>query len=364
MIAVDSSRLAQVYPGDLPGSPGFTGADLAKILHPKPVPKLTVTGLSADVQMQVVGFAKPDDGSHNYLMLQLVRPDGTQSVVPVGPLTKTQQAYTAPLDGCQPSCVLAGLFLAQVAKQATDIVLSATTARNGTDVLVKSVSGVDMTESTAWRAALGSDTVGPLLTQSSDGLDISMPRQLYGGLLVSSRIFPANIPAALPAVFAGSRFYGTFGGVVDTAPFGDEKVPVNYVRQLPTIPRLGAFGSMVDLEYATTANGFTDAFATAEVWLAPNTPASMVARLKSAGLTVATDETTSAAVASYRSDSSEAARRYALLGAGLGLALAVIALLLVVPASAEPGPPNSRHYVYRVYRNAPCGVRSSPVICC
>jgi hypothetical protein len=98
---------------------------------------------------------------------------------------------------------------------------------------------------------------------------------------------------------------------------------------LPTIPRLGAFGSMVDLEYATTANGFTDAFATAEVWLAPNTPASVVARLKSAGLTVATDETTSAAVASYRSDSSEAARRYALLGAGLGLALAVIALMLV-----------------------------------
>jgi len=328
-LAVDSSRLSAIFPAGLPGAPGLTGAELARLLHPSPVSGFDVNGNTIAVQVDAKVFGKGDKGATFYLIVEMLRPDGTLLRTPLGPLTVGAHTYQAGLDGCDPTCSVLGLFPAEVGRGAEDVVLSAVPVRAGSELVVQTINGKSPGPSVNWRGSLDPAVIGPVLADSAAGLDISLPGESYNGLTVNSHIYPAATPAALPAVYSGDLPPQLLGGVSTSSTFGDIKMPVAFTRKIAAMPRLGEVGSMVDLQYANYLNATSTNFATLQVWLGKDAPSDIVAKLGAAGVGVVSSQTMSAAVTSYRADSSEAARRYALLGAALGLALGIIALLLV-----------------------------------
>jgi hypothetical protein len=99
---------------------------------------------------------------------------------------------------------------------------------------------------------------------------------------------------------------------------------------------LGTSGTIVDLESAVDATDPAAATAVPEVWARGDTPAEVLAGLRAAGVTVIRDDTRGTALAAYRDQVPETVRRLSLALAAIGVALAVIALLLA--ATVERGP--------------------------
>ena len=128
---------------------------------------------------------------------------------------------------------------------------------------------------------------------------------------------------------AGKLQPSSFGGSVTFSAFGASAAPISIRAAVEAIPRLGRNGLIVDLGYAELLGAGSPGASKLEVWMAPDTPASMIKAVKTAGPPVTAEESKSSSIAFYRDDSLESARQYALLGGVLGLALGVIALLLI-----------------------------------
>jgi hypothetical protein len=139
-------------------------------------------------------------------------------------------------------------------------------------------------------------------------------------------VVPIAGPYPVPAVVAGDRRpIGLVG--VDGTP-----VAVHVAAAVPTLPRVANDGVVVDLNDLVLASARLTSFLPAEVWLAPDTPASVVNALSANGLRIVSDRT-ELAEGDYLADQGPAVGVAFALAASLGLlvlAAACVALLFGV----------------------------------
>ncbi|WP_433074330.1 hypothetical protein ACQP1P_27180 [Dactylosporangium sp. CA-052675] len=132
---------------------------------------------------------------------------------------------------------------------------------------------------------------------------------------------PAGVPDSIP-VIATAPLDGPLM-VFDRTP-----VPVTVAATARTLPRLGAHGTLIDLEYADRLAGDSGVTDNAEVWLAAGAAQSIVDALTAAGLTVTGERTTAGERALLGRAGGALGMRYSLLAGIAAVALAAAGLLV------------------------------------
>src|SRR5262249_39638171 len=136
-------------------------------------------------------------------------------------------------------------------------------------------------------------------------------------------------PYPVPVAASGGRIPSALAGLDGST------VRVRVADSAPMLPRVAAHGALVDLSDLSYASIRPDTVLPAEVWLAPNTPPSVVAALSANGLRIVSDRTEG------RERGYLAAQGPALgvsfgVAAAAGLVLFALACLLVVFAVERP----------------------------
>jgi hypothetical protein len=325
VLAVDSPRFGAVAPGPLPGD-DMTSAEIGRMLRPKTPTSQSVSGDAMTLAIDGLTYT----GKDTYALAMIQAPSGVLTRLAFGPVTIGSHEYTQTLTGCDPSCDVISYTVASANHHATQVAETAGPAEPGTSFVLEKCNGQPFPAAANWRTTMAIDSIGPVLSDSPDGgLGASLPKEIYGGPAVDPHIYPLNTPVPVPVVVAGKLQPPSFGGTVTFSAFGASAAPISIQGAVNAIPRLGHDGLIVDLGYAELLGAGSPSASKLEVWMAPETPASMIKAVKTAGPPVVTVESESSSIASYRDDSLESARQYALLGGVLGLALGVIALLLI-----------------------------------
>lgn len=326
VLAVDSPRLAAVLPSD--------GPALTRLLRPVAPSGITVTGdlLRLTVDGVRLGAKK------TYVFADLAGSDGVRHYVPFGPLSLGSREYSSPLTGCVGGCRLIGF---EPGGKALMDGTAGPVPAGGVALVLENLNGAyasDFANRYRWRTSFGIDTIGPALAIDPNGLAVDLPAtdSYADGSSVNAHVFLSDVPVPAPIVIAGKLPDPGFGGIVTIKPFGEALVPVDVAGTRDVLPRLGRAGSYIDLDYALRLNTASEVLSSPEIWLNSDTPASVIAALRSSGLIISRDTTTAAALAIYRDQGPEAGRRFALLIAALGVILAGIALLLVAAVERKP----------------------------
>jgi putative ABC transport system permease protein len=269
VLAVDTTRLAAV--AQWPAG-GPRPAEATKLLHPPAAarPVLHSADLSFDVTAR--DFAPGREVS----MTALVSPveDLSDEQVPLGVLRPGRHTYRYRLDACARGCTLDWLQV-QGGEGVVDV------AGRLTLHAMTGVPAAALTAPGRWRGTQGG-TVAP----AADGLQITVTS--LNGLDAGMFVQPADTPDPLPAAVAGE----VRGTVV--AGLDGRDLPISRALRLPAVPGIGHPAVLVDLDYAdrlATDGGPSPS----QVWLTAGAPASVVQRLRAAGLVV-TGELTSAQV--------------------------------------------------------------------
>ncbi|MFC7244066.1 FtsX-like permease family protein [Catellatospora aurea] len=271
MLAVDSSRLPAV--ALWPDAYGATApAEVARQLRPAEVTPLSLT--AAEVEATVT-LDRIEPGATAGLTLRLVGVGGAQSSVRVEKLKPGTHAYRI----ATPACAAGPCQLRQLSvdlytpkRYLVDLTVGDLRDRTGKTVL----SGADLAGH-HWRlpqtsAARPVPDIGP----AAGGLRVSVDSVLTPDMRASAD--PA--PDPLPLVAAGDLPPELLGAG------GTVRVPIVRAGTLPLVPRHGAHGALVDLEYADLRVGGESDAQEPEVWLAADAPADLVQRLEANGLKV------------------------------------------------------------------------------
>jgi hypothetical protein len=100
-------------------------------------------------------------------------------------------------------------------------------------------------------------------------------------------------------------------------------VPYQVVAEVPVLPRVGAAGALVDLEYAQRSNDAPGETAALEVWLTGDAPESLVGALRERGILVLSQDTVDGRAAELARQGPGLALRFQVFAAGVLLLLAV-----------------------------------------
>jgi hypothetical protein len=136
----------------------------------------------------------------------------------------------------------------------------------------------------------------------------------------------ADAPLPLPAVAAGIAVDERAGGV-DYPLLSSARVPVRPVATGALLPRVGATGMLIDLEYADRLVRRLDG--AQEVWLARGAPAGLLDRLRDQGLVIIDTDSIDAMTEQYAAQGGTAVLRLYLVVALAGLLLAAGSVVLV-----------------------------------
>ncbi|MER7274759.1 hypothetical protein ABT369_09905, partial [Dactylosporangium sp. NPDC000244] len=137
----------------------------------------------------------------------------------------------------------------------------------------------------------------------------------------AGQLRPAGVPDRIPVISAAA-----LDGPLSA--FDDTPVPVTVAATARTLPRLGAHGTLIDLEYADRLSGDSGVADNAEVWLAADAPQSMVDALTAAGLTVTGERTTAGERALLGRAGGALGMRYSLLAGVAAVTLGVAGLVV------------------------------------
>jgi hypothetical protein len=110
-------------------------------------------------------------------------------------------------------------------------------------------------------------------------------------------------------------------------------VPYQVVASAPVLPRVGATGALVDLEYAQRSNDAAAESAALEVWLTEDAPDSVLAGLRDRGIRIVGEETVASRAAELARHGPGLALRFELFAAAVLLLLA--AGTVIVAATVE-----------------------------
>lgn len=307
LMAVDSTRLAAV--ARWRHQDGV--AALAEALRP-PVREQVRLGERIAVHARV-----SDLGPERVrLSAQISVPGEPPRRVPLGTLREGADTYGADVPQCGVArCRLVGLVLGRTgaagpftARVAVDRITS-----DGETV----AAGLD--DPDAWAAAGEGVVVTP-----GRSLTVEVDGGPGGDVVVGYR----DVTDALPAVLAGPAPAGDARAESFEFPgFADRAEPFTVVGTATRLPRAGARGLLVDLEYAVASAertvALTDSAVTYEVWARGSAPPDLARRLAEAGLPVLAEESIVASV-------DQLGRRAPALGLWLYLLAAATAVALAL----------------------------------
>ncbi|WP_186315540.1 FtsX-like permease family protein [Catellatospora sichuanensis] len=271
LLAVDSSRFAAValWP-DAYGA--TTPAEVARQLRPAEVTPLALT--AAEVEITVT-LDRIEPGAKAGLTLRLVGTGGAQSSVRVDKLLPGTHAYRV----ATPACAAGPC---QVRQLLVDLF---TPKRYLVDLTVG-----DLRDPTGKTVLTGAELAGHhwRLPQTSAARPVPEMAPAAGGLRVwvdnvltpDMRASADPAPDPLPLVAAGELPPELLGAG------GTVRVPITRAGTLPLVPRYGAHGALVDLQYADLRVGGEGDAQEPEVWLSADAPADLVKRLEANGLKV------------------------------------------------------------------------------
>lgn len=307
LMAVDATRLAAV--ARWRGEDGV--AAFAEALRP-PVREQLRLGERIEVRARVSNLG-PEQVR---LSVQISVPGDPPRVVPLGTLREGVGTYRTDVPECAVArCRLIGLVLGRTgaAGPFTATVAIERITSDGEAV----AAGLD--EPDAWTAAGDGVTVTP-----GEALTVEVDGGPGGDVLVGYR----DVADALPAVLAGpAPAADARAGGFEFPGFADRAEPFAVVGTAARLPRAGARGLLVDLEYAVASAertvALSDSAFTYEVWANENAPPDLARRLAEAGLPVLAEESITASV-------EQLGRRAPALGFWLYLLAAATAVALAL----------------------------------
>lgn len=299
LLAVDASRLPAVaaWPA------GITRMDVdavSRALRPATAPEVNLSGRPVDVQASVAasGAARYRLGTLE-LSLWVFNPQIGTSIVSLGQLHPGAHSYSGTLStSCPGGCRLVGVGLVPVPGRATPS--SGQIGLNLTRVTARSASGSEVSvpadlSAADWRATASGvrDRRGP-----AGGVSFAIPAALLAsyesalGALASPMASIADHPVNLPGVAGADALYGASqsGAATTVASQGIDgnTVSIDPVVSASALPRLGSDAVMVDLTLLDrTQVDPAEPGSSDEVWLGPRAPANALARLRAAGLRIA-----------------------------------------------------------------------------
>jgi hypothetical protein len=210
------------------------------------------------------------------------------------------------------------------------------------------VDGKGFADIARWRQPLASRKPYLLVSNSGDGLalqiDQVVPIPLTDAGVVPGATGPrggtgppgspdpltievADAPLPLPAVVSGALAEMRRAGGQPAPLLGSGGVPLRRIGTPAVLPRVGATGFVVDLEYADRLLVGVDGVR--EVWLAEGAPAGIVDRLREQGLQVIRTDTVAKATDGYAAEGGTAVFRLNLVVTVAGLLLAAASVVLV-----------------------------------
>lgn len=352
LLAVDSSRLAAV--ALWPQAYGtLRPEEAARRLKPTPVTSLPLQAAEVDVTVTLDAI---DADATVGLTLRLVTAQGRQAQVRVNRLQPGTHQYRVRTEACaQTPCRLGQVSIDHFTRGRYRFDLTVGDLR---DPAGRVLVGAAELAGHRWRlpetsAARPVPEVGP----APAGLRIHVDTTVTPDL----RVFPDTAPERLPMVAAGSLpdvLLG-YGGTV--------RLPVERVGTMALVPRHGAQGALVDIEYADMRLNQEGDAPDPEVWLAADAPADIVSRLEASGLTVLSERTADGRWQLHREQAPALALWFLAAAAFTGVAFAAGGLL--VTAVLERGHPDEGLAVLRgqgvrgrVLRGAALGGRFALVL--
>ncbi len=361
VLAVDTARLAAVAAWNPRYGPA--PAALASLLHPPAPAPVRVSGgrlvLDATAHTLSEGPA--------YLVANLTAPDGRRILLRYGPMSMGAHRYEADSPACAhaPGCRLDGFDVTSGFNPAgqplarpgpgLDLTLRALTGGgadgSGADGGATGegadggATGAGATADLAgfrqpgrWRPTTDPAAAGPVLASGPDGLRVSLPAgdAITSSTQLDGQIYLVDAPDPVPVLLAGRLREAGLAGNPGVDLFGSEVIPIRVAASAPVLPRLGTSGALVDLDYADRLVDDGGGAVTAQVWLAPGAPSSIVDRFGAAGLYVVGDDTIGRRQERYGDSGPAAALRFQLLGAALAVVLAAAGVVQL--AAVERGP--------------------------
>ncbi|GLW34195.1 FtsX-like permease family protein [Actinoplanes regularis] len=304
LLAVDTSRLAAVA-----NRPGGAAPDTiaAALLPGAPEPVEAPGGRNLTLELTATGFAP---GRRVSMEAVLTPKDGhgPDVVAVLGVLDPGRNTYEYPAERCAGGCRLNALHI------------------SGANTLgvhgVITVHGLGSADPARWRASEGGR-----LSAAPDGLRIEVTN--LDGVPEGLLIQPVDTPWPMPVVATGTFVPGSVTGL------DYRRVPVTIAGRLPAIPRLGAPGLLVDLEYADRVSTDGEPTTTGQVWLSRQAPPDVLDRLAAHGVEVTGDLRAAQISARLGRQGPAVALGYAVLVAVLVALLAAGVLVLTAAAGRD-----------------------------
>ena len=273
-LAVDTTRLAAV--ANWPENRGAPApAEVARLLRPGAPPVVVLPGRDLTLDVTTSGIA-PDKPLEMNISVASITGLGAANVR-YGRLQDGPYTYTQRVPVCRDGCRLDGIQII-TATEGTTGIDARVTVRGLRVVNPERVAlpAAQVADPARWRiTGFGS------LSGSADGLQIVLdaPEGLARGTWVQPNDVPYPLPVAATPVAGADTITG----------LDSRKIPVDPAIRPADLPRLGAVGTLVDLEYADRLSVDAGPAVLPEVWLSAAAPADVVGRLNAQGLSVTRD---------------------------------------------------------------------------
>ncbi|MBM7789148.1 hypothetical protein [Tenggerimyces flavus] len=327
LLAVDSTRLSHV--AYWPERYGATrAAQAAELLRP-PAREPTTLG-----DGELVANLWPDAVTTEKTLrvaLQLVSADGDRVIASFGPLTRTQSTYRAAVSGCDGQCRVTGITASSTDDDVVQFGLTFGSLRQGDRTVL---SAEQLADESRWRAPEGPESVEQLWANPTpDGLRLSQPSPQVDE---EYELLAVDVPYPLPAITAG-QIRGKLLPNLDV-----EQIRLDTKATMTGVPGLGAFGVLVDLEYAERLTRDPGTASSPQVWLSADAPDSIVAKLRDQGLVIAGDRTVETIRGTLDKSGAAMALQSYQLGAGVTVLVGLGALALIVVVDRRAWIPGMR----------------------
>jgi hypothetical protein len=259
---------------------------------------VTLTGSGVDLEVTATDLA----GATPRLTALVAPADrGERVALRFGDLTLGRHTYHADTPACTAGCRLVDIDVDLPSYVGKTVRL--TLHRLGDQAL------------TGWQAPAGATA-----TPAADGLALTLPTSSQRA---AGQIRPPDVPDRLGVVTTGAL--PADGGY---SSFAGSPVAASLVGTVPSLPRLGGTGTLVDLtdaDLVATDSGLTTA---GEVWLSAAAPASLVDKLVSNGLVVTGRDTVADERAVLSRQGSALALQFYLLAGALSVVLGAAGLVV------------------------------------